>query len=157
MTTQLSEVVDFFLSGVSDYKLDLIYNTSGSLVLNSQVEPWLLKSIVDFSPIANQSLSYNVISGSSDGYFDETLTMENQLLLAQHMELYWLMKGIQDFRILTNPFGDRDFKPFSPAQNIRERTANLNVKKEELSQRLIDYSYRYNVNWSSWNSQIFNP
>jgi len=82
--------------------------------------------------------------------------MENQILLSMHLELYWLEKGIQDQRTLANTFGDRDFKPFSPAQNIRERTAYLNVKKEHLSQRLIDYSYRHNVNWADWNSQIFN-
>jgi hypothetical protein len=70
--------------------------------------------------------------------------------------LYWLEKGLQDSRALNNTFGDHDFKPFSPAQNIRERTANLNVKKEHLAQRINEYSYRNNVDWSSWNNQNFN-
>jgi len=157
MGTTLTQVMDIFLSSIADYKLDTIYNASGSQVLNQYCEPWVLKAIMDFSPYCNQDLAYTVVSGSADGEFAQDLTMENQILLSMHLELYWLEKGIQDQRTLANTFGDRDFKPFSPAQNIRERTAYLNVKKEHLSQRLISYSYAHNVDWSSWNNQIFNP
>jgi hypothetical protein len=110
---------------------------------------------MDFDPICAQDLTYVVISGSSDGQFTETLTTENLMILAMHMELYWLQKGIQDYRTLTNLFGDRDFKPFSPAQNIRERTANYNAKREELSQRLVDYSILHNISWSNWKNGVF--
>jgi len=155
MGTTLSEVSDLFLSAISDYKLDAIYNASGSLVLNQYIEPFLLKSIVKFSDTCTQSLDYTVVSGSSDGQFTETLTMENQIILSQFMELRWLEKGIQDIRALNNFIQDRDFKSFSPAQNIKARTDNYNNKKEELSQTLIDYGYAHNVNWSNWKSQIF--
>ena len=155
MGTTLTNVADIFLSAISDYKLDTIYSQSGSLVLNQYIEPWLLKSIADFSDTCAQPLTYTVVSGSSDGEFTETLTMENQIILSSFMELYWLQKGIQDYRTLTNLFSDRDFKPFSPAQNITARTANYNSKREELSQRLIDYGYAHNVTWSQWNNQIF--
>jgi hypothetical protein len=154
MSTDFTQVSDLFLSSIADYKLDTIYNTSGSIALNTYIEPWLLKSIQDFS-VCTQSLAYTPVSGSADGYFTETLTTENQILLSMHMELYWLQKGIQDIRALNNMFGDKDFKPFSPAQNIRERTANYNSKKEELSQRLVNYGLSHNVNWANWNNQIF--
>ena len=157
MGTTLTEVSDLFLSSISDYKLDTIYTTSGSLILNQNIEPWLLKSIMDFNPICTQDLAYTVVSGSSDGQFVETLTMENQILLSMHMELYWLQKGIQDYRTLTNLFEDRDFRPFSPAQNIRERTSNYNAKREELSQRLVSYAYAYNIDWSAWRNQVYSP
>ena len=48
MGTTLTEVSDLFLSAIADYKLDAIYNASGSLVLNTYIEPWLLKSIDNF-------------------------------------------------------------------------------------------------------------
>jgi hypothetical protein len=156
MGTSLTQINDIFLSSIADYKLDAIYNASGSLVLNQFCEPWTLKAIMDFSPYCTQDLTYTPVSGSADGYFAQDLTMENQILISMHMELYWLEKGLQDIRSLNNFVQDHDFSSFSPAQNIRERTANLNVKKEHLSQRIIEYSYRNNVNWNSWNSQIFN-
>ena len=155
MGTSLTEVSDLFLSSISDYKLDAIYTASGSLVLNQYIEPWLLKSVADFSNICTQTLTYTVISGSSDGSFSEVLTTENQIILSMHMELYWLQKGIQDIRAMNNFIQDHDFKSFSPAQNITARTANYNSKREELSQRLIDYGYAHNVTWSQWNNQIF--
>jgi len=155
MGTTLTNVADIFLSAISDYKLDAIYSQSGSLVLNQYIEPWLLKSIASFSDTCTQSLTYTVVSGSSDGEFTEDLTMENQIILSSFMELYWLQKGIQDIRSLNNFIQDRDFKSFSPAQNITARTANYNSKREELSQRLIDYGYAHNVTWSQWNNQIF--
>ena len=155
MGTTLTEVSDLFLSSISDYKLDAIYTASGSLVLNQYIEPWLLKSIVDFSTTANQSLTYTVVSGSSDGYFTETLTMENQIILSSFMELYWLQKGIQDIRAMNNFIQDRDFKSFSPAQNIKARTDNYNSKREELSQLLVNYELAHNVIWSEWKTQVF--
>jgi len=125
------------------------------MVLNQCIEPWLLKGIVDFSTICNQSLNYTVISKSSDGQFSETLTIENQIILASFMELYWLQKGIQDIRSLNNFVQDHDFKSFSPAQNIKARTDNYNSKREEISQTLVNYSYAHNINWSEWKNQIF--
>ena len=155
MGTTFSEVADLFLSSISDYKLDAIYSNSGSLVLNQYIEPWLLKSITDFSNTCTQDLSYTVVSGSTDGSFTETLTTENKIILSMFMELYWLQKGIQDIRAMNNFISDRDFRGFSPAQNIVARTAHYNVKKEELSQRLIDYGYSHNITWSNWRNQKF--
>lgn len=156
MGTTLSDVMDLFLSSIADYKLDTIYSSSGSNVLNQYCEPWLLRGIDQFYTTCSQSLTYTPISGSADGEFAETLTMENQLILSDFMGLFWLQKGIQDLRSLNNFIQDRDFKSFSPAQNITARTANYNSKREELSQRLVSYGLRHNVDWNSWNNQIFN-
>lgn len=154
MGTTLTEVADLFLSSISDYKLDTIYYNSGSIVLNTYIEPWLLKAINEFSSVCDQDLSYTVLSGNTDGYFTETLTMENKIILSQHMELFWLQKGIQDFRSLNLVIQDHDFKTHSPAQNTRARTENYNSKREELSKRLAEYTYDKN-DWDSWNLQVF--
>jgi hypothetical protein len=153
MGTTLTEVTDLFLSAIYDYRLNAIYTNSGSLIFNTYIEPWLLKSIQDFY-ICDQPLDYVVTSGSADGYFIQTLTMQNQIIISQYMELYWLQKGIQDIRAMNNVIQDHDFKNFSPAQILQARTSNYNSKREELSQKLVDYSYQKN-NWNNWNSQIF--
>jgi hypothetical protein len=154
MGTSLTEISDLFLSSISDYRLDTIFTTSGSLALNTYVEPWLLKSIQEFS-VSNQSLAYTPTSGSADGFFTESLTLENQIILSQFMELFWHQKGIQDHRALVNITQDHDFKTHSPGNLASVRQGIYNAKREELSQKLIDYSYRHNSNWENWSNQIF--
>lgn len=155
MGTSLTEINDLFLSSISDYRLDTIYNTSGSQALNIWIEPWLLKAIQEFS-VCNQSLTYTPTTISADGFFTETLTLENQIILSQFMELFWHQKGMQDHRALVNLTQDHDFKTHSPGNLASVRQQIYNAKREELSQKLVDYAYRHNdLHWGNWNNQIF--
>jgi len=151
--TLSSEIFDYFLTSVNDYKLDNIYQTSGSLILDKFLEPWLLNSIVEFN-IADQDLSYTVSSGSSEGYFDLTLTNKNQFMLVQIMSKYWLQKEIQDVLQMNNILQDRDYRVFSQSNNLKAKQDYYTMKKEEIYQRLIDYEYA-EVNWANWRNQIF--
>jgi len=153
MGTSLTDIVDLFLSNIDDYKLTSIYTTSGSNALNTFCEPWLLNSIVDFR-CCDQSLTYTPITGSADGSFSLDLSQENKILLSQIMVLYWLERNLQDIRQMNNFIQDHDFKSWSPANTIKSKQDYINVKKEEISQRLNDYAYAKN-SWSSWRSQIF--
>lgn len=155
MGTSLTEINDLFLSSISDYRLDTIYNTSGSMALNIYVEPWLMRAINEFS-VCTQDLTYTPTSGSADGYFTETLTMENCLLLSEFMSLFWHQKGMQDHRALSLTVQDHDFKSHSPGNLASVRQQIYNAKREELSQKLVDYAYRHNdLHWGNWNNQIF--
>jgi len=151
--TLSSEIFDYFLTSVNDYKLDNIYQTSGSLVLDQFLEPWLLNSIVEFN-IADQNLSYTVSSGSSEGYFDLTLTNKNQFMLVQIMSKYWLQKEISDVLQMNNILQDRDYRVYSQANNLKAKQDYYIMKKEEIYQRLIDYEYA-EINWANWRNQIF--
>ena len=153
MGTLSSEIFDYFLTSVNDYKLDNIYQTSGSLVLDQFLEPWLLNSIVEFN-IADQNLSYTVSSGSSEGYFDLTLTNKNQFMLVQIMSKYWLQKEISDVLQMNNILQDRDYRVYSQANNLKAKQDYYIMKKEEIYQRLINYEYKEN-DWASWRNQIF--
>ena len=153
MGTLSSEIFDYFLTSVNDYKLDNIYQTSGSLVLDQFLEPWLLNSIVEFN-IADQNLSYTVSSGSSEGYFDLTLTNKNQFMLVQIMSKYWLQKEISDVLQMNNILQDRDYRVYSQANNLKAKQDYYIMKKEEIYQRLIDYEYA-EINWANWRNQIF--
>jgi hypothetical protein len=151
--TQLSDVIDLFLSSISDYRLDTIYTTSGSVGLNTYVEPWLLDSI-DMFDVCDQDLTYTPISGSADGYFDQTLTQRNKNMLGRIMVIPWLQKGVQDLRQLENILGDHDFHIYSPAQNLKARQDYINSKREEISQKLVDYGMG-EIDWNSWKTQNF--
>jgi len=153
MGTLSSEIFDFFLTSVNDYRLTTIYQSSGSLVLDTYLEPWLLTSIVEFD-VCDQSLSYTASSGSEEGYFDVDLTNKNQFMLAQIMVKYWLQKDIQNILQMDSILQDRSYRSFSPANNIKAKQDYYNMKCEEISQRLTNYGYADN-DWVSWQNQDF--
>jgi hypothetical protein len=153
LATYLSEVADLFLSRVSDYKLDTIYQTSGSFVFGNYIEPYLLDSIQEFD-VCDQVLDYTVSGSATDGVFSLDLTMENKIVLSQLMILSWLARDIQNIIQMNNHITDRDFKTFSASQNLTAKRDYYNLKREELSQRLVNYSFKKN-NWADWRNQDF--
>ena len=153
MGTLSSTIFDYFLTSVDDYQLTAIYQTSGSLVLDQYMEPWLLNSIIEFD-VCDQDLSYTVSSGSSEGYFDATLTNKNQFMLVQIMTKYWLQKNIQDVLQMNNILQDRDFRVFSQANSLKAKQDYYNMRCEEISSRLTNYGYAEN-DWENWRNQIF--
>lgn len=152
MATVLSDMVDMFMTKVDDYRLNTIYQTSGSDVLSNYVEPWLLNSIVEFD-ICSPALVYTPTSGSIEGSFSEDLTLENKFILSELMVKYWLQKTVQDILQMNNFVQDHDYKMLSSSANLDAKRQYLNAKKEELSQILVDYGYRHN-DWTGWKAQF---
>jgi hypothetical protein len=152
--TTVSDICDLFLSRISDYRLDSINTVSGSMVLNSYLEPFLLDSIVEFD-VCDQTLNYTVSTGSVvEGSFSLDLSLENKLMLSQMMVKYWLAKEISDVLQMQNFVTDKDFKTFSSAQNLKAKQDYYNTKREEISQLLVSYDYKKN-NWADWRNQTF--
>jgi len=150
MGTSAEEVFDLFLSLNRDYRLDIIYNTSGSSGLNTFLEPWLLFSIDEFA-VCDQSLEYSTATQS----FTETLTQKNKNLLAELMIMFWLQQTVQDVLQMNNFITDRDFKIHSNAQNLTAKQKAYNDKRSEMSQKLVSYKLRDSGLWTSWWIQDF--
>ena len=150
MATTIDEIADLFLSGVQDYKITTIFTTSGSDAVNTYVEPWLLKSIGDFTG-CDQDLTYSTVTQS----FSVDLTQKNKNMLSHMMEKYWLKKEIQNVLQMNLFIQDKDFKTHSAAQNLKEKVELLKVVEENISQRLVDYSLNYTINWDDWDNQTF--
>ena len=156
MTTDSSVINDFFLTRIRDYRLDSVYSTSGSFVLNQYVEPWLIDATVQFTPYCVEDLTYIPTSGSQTGYFLADLSLEVRNIISQIMVKFWLEKTVQDVLQMQNFVTDRDFKTFSSAQNLRAKQDYLIVKIEEIDKLISDYEYRKQVNWNNWQNQQFN-
>lgn len=153
MGTGISEIADLFMSRVNDYRLTTIFSTYNVEVFNAYVEPWLLDSIVDFD-VCDQDLNYTPTSGSVEGNFDSTLNLKNKIVLSRVMTLYWLEKEVNDVLQMNNLLQDHDFKTFAQSQNLKAKQDYLNLKREEISQLLVDYGYKGN-NWKQWQNQNF--
>jgi hypothetical protein len=150
MGTNSSAINDLFTMLVNDYRLDALYQTSGSAAFTTYLEGWLLFSINDFQPYCTQDLTYDVVTQT----FTEDLTITHQLMLARIMTKYWLQKLVQNVLQMNNNIQDHDFKTYSQAQNLKEKRELLAQKEEEISLMLEEYGYRNN-NWDNWNLQIF--
>ena len=146
--TSFSEIFDSFLLLVNDYKLINLYESS-EVDFETYLSGWILYAIQDFS-VCDQSLAYTLSSKS----FTETLTIENQLLLARMMVKYWLSKEVQDVTQMSIHLQDKDFKTFSEAANLTAKSNHLNAVKEDISQALVDYGLR-KTDWASWLTGTF--
>jgi hypothetical protein len=151
LSTTLSDISDLFMTKISDYRLNTIYQTSGSEALNRYVEPWLMESIIEFN-VCVPPLAYTPTSGSIEGYFSDDLSFENKFMLSELMTLHWFQKVIQDILQINNNISDHDFKTFSQAQNLTAKQNYYNMKREQISQRLIEYEYARN-DWANWKNQ----
>jgi hypothetical protein len=146
--TSFSDIFDSFSLLVNDYRLISLYESS-QVDFETYLGGWLLYAIQDFT-VCDQSLVYS----ASTKTFVESLTTENQLLLARIMVKYWLSKEVADVTQMSIHLQDRDFKTFSEAQNLTAKSNHLNVIKEDISQALVEYSLRKN-DWSSWFNGVF--
>lgn len=143
--TPFTSVYDLFMQLQNDYRLVALYQASETN-FNIYLESWLLFAINKFS-VCNQSLAF------SSQTFTETLTQENILMLAQLMVEFWLLKEINDITQMNLHVQDNDFKTFAESQNLKEKRDLLNVTRENLSQLLIDYSYKNN-DWANWGQSL---
>jgi hypothetical protein len=148
MGTTLSEVYDFFMMTVTDYRLIDLFNTSVPDFEN-YLQAWLEYSIVDFS-VCDQDLDFD----DTTKEFPVVLTRDNKVVLATLMMKYWLQKAVNDVTQFNLHITDRDFKVASEAQNLREKSNHLNMIKEQCSQLLQDYAYNRN-SWVDWYAQDF--
>jgi hypothetical protein len=133
-----------------DYRLTALFETSID-DFELYLQPWLENAILDFN-ICTQSLAYD----TTTRVFSETLETSNIIILSNLMIKYWMTKNVNDITQMNLHVLDRDFKVFSEAQNLREKTNQLNLHIERCSQMLIDYGYRSsNIDWDAWFSQNF--
>lgn len=154
MTTVASDIYDLFLNRISDYSLNTVFTQSGSFVFGMYIESWLLDSITDFSDICTQDLTYTASTNTAEGYFTETLSTENKVVLSRLMVKYWMDKRIKDVLQMNLFLQDHDYKVHSAAQNLTAKQKMYTDLKEELDLLLGKYAYKHN-NWSDWRNQIF--
>lgn len=148
MATNLSEIYDLFMVGVTDYRLTDLFNVSEE-DFETYLQAFLEFAIVDFD-ICDQDLDYD----ETTKVFPEVLTRKNKIILAKLMMRYWLQKLVNDVTQMNLHVTDRDFRVASEAMNLREKTIYLNSVKEQCSQMLNDYAYKNN-DWDSWWNQDF--
>jgi hypothetical protein len=145
MSTPFTEIFDQFMSLQTDYRLISLYRSSVEN-FETYLQGWLMPSIVEFQEVpCNQDLSFNLTTKT----FTQTLTLQNQIILAHLMKKYWLRKEVNDISQMKNFIQDKDFSSHSASQNLKEKRDLMIVNDEEISQKLVEYGYK-NIDWNEW-------
>ena len=144
MGTFTAEVFDVFMSGIKDYRLDTLFNTSQSN-FSSYLEGFLIEAIAEFT-VCTQDLTF------ATGEFTETLTAENIIILAKIMRKKWLQKEIQDIKQMNLSLQDKDYKRYAESNNLMAKQKLFVTLDEEISTTRTRYSLNNTIDWSAWYS-----
>jgi len=150
MGTQFSDVFDLFMVQIKDWRLQSLYESS-ELNFETYLSGFLILSIPQFEEVCSQSLALNKETKT----FTETLTSNNQVILAKLMVEKWLEKEVQDVNQMNLHLQDRDFKVYSESQNLQAKSLHLDKTKEYNSQIITTYSYSKSTDWGGWYSGNF--
>ena len=147
--THISEIIDLFMTLNTDYRLMKIFEMDEDAFTN-YVQAWLFLGIALFNDYRKEQL----LVDTDTGEFNEVLSYKDKAVLAQLMIRFWLEKEVNDVLAMRNLIQDHDFKTHSAAANLDAKRNLLNQKIEETNKALIDYSFKQ-VDWDSWNNQVF--
>jgi hypothetical protein len=150
LSTPASDIYDIFVNNqITDFRLNTLFQTSGSVAFGLYLQPWLLEAI-DIFDVCTQDLTFDKTTQT----FSQTLTQKHINMLAQFMVLPWLRKEVQDVLQMRIKIQGGDLRTASENLGLREKRETLKLKREEIDHLLTEYSYKNN-NWSDWRNQNF--
>lgn len=141
MGTPFTSIFDEFMLLQDDYRLITLFTASPEN-FTTYLSGWLVPAIVDFVPVCDQDLSYNLTTKT----FNLVLTTRNIITLAKIMKQYWLTKTIDDVSQMKAKI-QTDFKTYSEAQNYKTMQDRGILMAEEISQILVKYSLGELTTW----------
>lgn len=152
--TPFTDIYDLFLVLIQDYKIDIIFESTGGVTaLNSYLQGFLKFAISSFSGVCDQD-----IKASADytlGQFSITLDEKNKIMLATEMQLPWITREINNVLDMKPQLSTADFKRFSEAANLSAMSNRQQVLREEISQAETTYFIRYKNKMSDWDAGGF--
>jgi len=147
--TPFSEIYDLFLSQIKDYNLDKLYDVSID-DFETVLQGYLMNAIPEFNNCTKNLENFNLTNKE----FNETLTLTEKIILVQWMVIKWLSKEINNITQLNNFLSDTDFKMYSNANNLKEKSEYCNRLREVVNQSMVNYDL-INISWSDWLNGTF--
>jgi hypothetical protein len=148
--TTYQEVYDIFLTGITDYKIDKLYD-AGTTLFENYLQGFLIKAIPNFT---NCVQDLDSVSSSTPTSFMVTLTRLEKGILSDLMTYEWFMKEVNDVTQFNLTLSDTDFKHFSEAQNLKEKQEKADRMREMAEQKMTVYGLK-NVPWADWGAGIY--
>lgn len=145
MATPYSDVFELFLGSIQDYKINNIYDSSTTEEFEEYLTTFLIKAIPHF---------YNCqkdleLRDDTLRSFDETLTTNERVILSNLMIVEWLKKETNDLTQMQLHLGDKDFKSYAEANNLKEKRETMNNSQEDALKLMSKYSQN-NIDWNDF-------
>lgn len=134
MATSFKLIYDKFLGKIDDYELGLVTDEELNEVLFGYLDE---ARSLHFS--ACQKNLDNIVENLGVGEFEETLTSQEQQILALGMKLAWLSTKKNDSTLMQKDIGDRDYKAVQGDKYLKV----LSTLEKELKDSIRDYEVQY--------------
>lgn len=142
MATPFEDVIDLALVRIQDYKLNKLYQTP--ILWQDYLNGFLINAISEFRN-CKQSLEYDLVALT----FNSNLTNYEIAILASWFVYYWFEREVNNVEQFNEHLTDTDFKHYSEAQNLKEKSLYKDKSREIAMQKMEDYGMD-NVKWKEW-------
>lgn len=133
MATSFDTIIDMALVNIQDYKLDKLYSVNQT---NFQViTDGFLKSGVPSFTECRKSLEYDAVNRT----FVADLTSLEISILADLWVYAWFYFHVNNVTQFENHMSPSDFKHFSEAANLKEKSEYLDRLREKYEQKKNNY------------------
>jgi hypothetical protein len=144
MGTPYSEINELFLSGIQDYKIDRLFQSSTPSLVDDYILPFMTRGLINFKK-CKKDLSNR---DNMNKMFNITLDDEEKVILSNLMIVEWLNREVNDILQMKLHLNDTDFKLHSAAQNLKEKREHLYGLNELVHKQITQYGYN-NLDWST--------
>lgn len=105
--------------------------------------PFLIKAIANFRKCRTDLEDRD----DENKVFNQDLTTEEKVILANLMVVEWLTKEVNDILQMRLYLQDTDFKTYSSSQNLKEKRELLTTMKDMVESQIVQYLYNH-FDWS---------
>lgn len=144
MATSFSSIYRKFLGMIDDHELSLVSDEDLQEILWGYLDK--ARSLYFWQ--CEKDLE-QVEEFLGEGEFLETLTSQEQHILALGMKKAWLSSKLNNADLMTRAIGDRDYATVQGHQYIREMMALDKLIEDEIHRYAVIYTYR-NLNLVEW-------
>ena len=132
MSTSFDLIFPKFMHEINDF--DLTSLTEEQMLVENKLT--LSKAVTLF-----KKCKQNLVRDDPTEIFTNTLTEEEMWILADYMRKVWLDEKINNGELLKLRLTDKDFKTFSPADQLGTMNKIKTVYDKELKLKVNDYLY----------------
>ena len=139
MSTSYNDIYSLFLDKVNDYEIDKLIDDGETDTVDAMQLSYLKSSIVKFYRYCKNDLTDR---NDTTLVFTNTLTLEEQEILAIGMIIAWLQPHINRLQLLKQVVGS-EFKLSSQANQLKELRQLKESVKKDLDEMITEYGYNY--------------
>lgn len=133
MPTSFNEIEDLALILIQDYRIDNLAQTDYA-TFQTFMDGLLVRAIPRFTKCV-QDLSYNLATRE----FNATYTNLEQEILAEYVAICWMAEITQNITQMNAKLSNKEFKSYSEAENLKQKSEYLDHMRENVKQLTSDY------------------